>query len=530
MNIRHLLVIASLACSTTSSRAAEISWTVHNYVEFQSIVANGSGGISILVDAYDGVPPTNAGTTRLHVCGMQIRPASGMSVDYMNWRGAWFPGLGLPDEDDDSDGLSNDYERIFGLNPTDPSSARPIVMTVDPDTGFFSYNRRKSSLANLNFKVWASTDLEEWFEDNAATQLVESAANDIEVMGVEIDPALLAESKLFVQVRATPITGVDPEPSLVNVWGSGNTITVLFSEPMNPSSAANPANYTVTKVGVGALAITDATYPDYDYASLLANPAEPATSAFRTRADVKVWWRDGGNGALGGPISKGDLGPPYKGRDVGKIGPEFGFGQIIGNFYAAYDVLIIKCAWGGHDLAQNFRPPSAVAKRGGRVGSSFNAMIEYTREVLNNLGTQFPEWSGKGYEIVGFGWHQGYNDRISTAFSAEYKDNLPDFIDDVRKVFNKPDMPFVIGTTGMDIGAAEAPPYSGYSAVEKAQLWVAGVDQPAGVLSTDTRPFWRAPAQSPATSGQGFHWNHNAESLFLIGKSLGDDMVDLLDP
>ena len=68
-------------------------------------------------------------------------------------------------------------------------------------------------------------------------------SNDVEIMGVEIDPVLLSEPKLFVQVRATPITGVDPEPSLVNLWGSGNTITLLFSEPMNPSSASNPANY-----------------------------------------------------------------------------------------------------------------------------------------------------------------------------------------------------------------------------------------------------------------------------------------------
>lgn len=31
-------------------------------------------------------------------------------------------------------------------------------------------------------------------------------------------------------------------------------------------------------------------------------------------------------------------------------------------------------------------------------------------------------------------------------------------------------------------------------------------------------------------SGEGYHWNWNAESYFLIGKSLGDNMVDLLDP
>jgi|GEM_PF-514499 len=598
-----------------------------NYVVFQSIVSDGSGNISVVVDAYDGADgnsSTNDGDCRLHVSGMQIRPASGISVDYGAWRGSSYPGLGLPDEDDDNDGLSNDYERIFGLDPTDSASLSPYRSDFDPNTGDFSYSRRTKSLINMNYKVWYSTDIVAWFEDNAANQTPGLTADDVEVVGVRIDRLLLSKPKLFLQVRATPLSGVDPEPSLVNLLGSGNTITLLFSEPMDPSAAANPLNYTVTQDGVGTLSISGATlssdgtgatltlastlgiatgytvdiagvtsgtgqslgsgvsrqfttwdndptgikvfilagqsnmvgfgnvedgatgagtigslrylaanndnteYDYFDFTSLLVGPNDTA-SAFANRSDVKVWWRNGGNGNLGGPIGKGDLGPPYQGRDSGKIGPEFGFGQIIGNYYASDDVLIIKCAWGGRDLAEKFRGPSAVSKRGGQVGEFYSATINQTREVLNNLGTEFPEWSGRGYEIVGFAWHQGFNDRINPSFSAEYKDNLPDLIDDVREVFNKPNLPFVVASTGMETGPAEAAPYPGYSAVEKAQLWVAGVAKPANVLSTDTRPFARAAADSPVPNGsQGFHWNHNAESQFLIGKALGENMVGLL--
>ena len=598
-----------------------------NYVVFQSIVSNGSGNISIVVDAYDGIDGisgTGDGDCRLQVNALQIRPASGMSVDYTAWRNASYPGIGLPDADDDGDGLSNEYEHIFGLNPTSSASSSPYPTPLDPGTGYFTYSRRTQSMINMIYQVRYSTDLVQWFVDNAASQTPVSTSNNVEIMGVDIDPALLSQPKLFMQVRATPITQLNVEPSLVNLWGSGNTITLLFSEPMNSSSATNPHNYAVTQDGVGALSVTtatlnpgggsvtltlgsslglntgytvnldrvtsstgqslgsgvsrqfrtwdnnpngikvfilagqsnmvgygsvetgngsvagaigslrymavnDASYPDYNYASLLTNPSNTA-SPFRTRSDVKVWWRNGASGNLGGAISKGDLGPPYQGAQTDKIGPEFAFGHILGDHYAGAneDVLIIKCAWGGRDLAEKFRPPSAVAKRGGVVGTFYNAIIEQTREVLNNLDTQFPEWSGRGYEIVGFAWHQGYNDRLSTAFSAEYKDNLPDLISDVRNVFNKPNMPFAIATAGMAIGAAEAPPYTGYSAVEKAQLWVSGVAQPANVLSTDTRPFWRDAAVSPAS--QGHHWNWSAESYFLIGKSLGDHMVDLLTP
>ncbi|QTN32333.1 Ig-like domain-containing protein [Akkermansiaceae bacterium] len=594
-----------------------------NYVVFQSIVADGSGNISVLVDAYDGLDGVSGngdGDCRLYVNGIQIRPASGTSVDYAAWRETYYPELGLPDEDDDGDGFSNGYEHIFGLNPDDSSSTSPYPTSLDAGSGTFSYTRRNRALINMNYKVWYSTDLVQWSEDNAANQLPVSVTNGVETMAVRIDPSLLSETKLFVQVRATPITQLDVEPALVNLWGSGNTITLLFSEPMNASSASNSANYSVTQDGAGTLNVTNATlnpgggsvtltlgsslgtdtgytvgidrvtsttgqsigsgvsrqfrtwddnptgikvfilagqsnmvgfgetergngnvngaigslrylalnnasFPEYDYTSLLVNPANPS-SAFRTRDDVKIWYRDGGNGNLGGAVLKGDLGPPFKGRDSGKIGPEFAFGQVLGDYYASDGVLIIKCAWGGRDLAEKFRPPSAVAKRGGQVGDFYNAIIEYSRQVLNNLDTEFPEWSGKGYEIVGFAWHQGYNDRISTAFSAEYKDNLPDLIGDLRGLFNKPGAPFVIASTGMATGAAEPPPYAGYSAVEKAQLWVAGVPRPANVLSTDTRPFARSVADSP--TDQGFHWNQNGETYFRIGKALGDDMVDLL--
>ncbi len=588
-----------------------------NYVVFQSIVSNNLGNISVLADALDG-----PGNTRLHLSGLQIRPATGVSLDYAAWRNSQYPGLGLPDEDDDGDGLSNDYERIFGMNPASPASSSPYRGEFDRATGSLGYTRRVQSLINMNYKVWYSTDLANWFEDNAAIQSVESVSNDVEFMDVWIDPLLLSQPKLFVRLVATPITGVDTGPSLINLWGSGNSITLLFSEPMNPSSASNPANYQVLQTGGGTIAITgvtlssdggsvtltlasalgtdtgytvnldgvtsgtgqplgtgvvsrqfttwddnpngikvfilagqsnmvgygsvetgnggvagavgslrylavnDASYPDYNYASLLTTPGQPATSPFRTRSDVKVWWRDGGPN-LGGTVRKGDLGPPFKGADNSLNGPEFAFGHVMGDFYPTNNVLLVKTAWGGRSLVRDFRPPSAVAARGGRVGDFFSAIIDQTRDVLTNLDTEFPEWAGQGYQIVGFGWHQGFNDLIDATASAEYKDNLPDLIKDMRTVFGKPNLPFTIVSTGQN-PAVEMPPYTGYTPLEKAQLWAAGVPRPANVLSKDARPFWRDATVSP--SGEGYHWNWNAETYFLIGKSLGDNMVDLLTP
>jgi alpha-galactosidase len=276
------------------------------------------------------------------------------------------------------------------------------------------------------------------------------------------------------------------------------------------------------------LAVNDATYPEYNYASLLVDPGQPATSAWKTRSDVKVWWTNGASGNLDGPVSKGDLGPPFQGSNSAWFGPEYAFGQVIGDHYATDDVLIIKAAWGGHTLVGNFRPPSAVAARGGVVGASYHEIFNDAREVLLNLDNVFPEWAGKGYQIVGFAWHQGTSDKAPDGVAEEYKFNLSDLIGDVRAEFGKPDLPFVIASAGMQQeGLVEPFPYSGYTKVERAQLWVYPESpKPAGVLSEDTRGFHEAAANSPID--QSFHWNHNARSYFRVGLSLGNNMKTLL--
>ena len=149
------------------------------------------------------------------------------------------------------------------------------------------------------------------------------------------------------------------------------------------------------------------------------------------------------------------------------------------------------------------------------------------REVLFHLGKEFPEWEGRGYQIAGFGWHQGTSDKDPKKVAEEYKHNMPDFISSVRAEFGKPALPFVIATTGMgyDTGTS-SPPYENYHPVERAQLWVAGVEKPANVLTDDTRAYFEPPEKSPRN--QGFHWNGNARSYFRVGLGLGRNMVKLL--
>jgi alpha-galactosidase len=63
----------------------------------------------------------------------------------------------------------------------------------------------------------------------------------------------------------------------------------------------------------------------------------------------------------------------------------------------------------------------------------------------------------------------------------------------------------------------------------KAQAAVAEQSEFKGnVAFVGTKSFWREKEQSP--SGQGYHWNSNAETYYLIGESMGKAMIKLLPP
>jgi alpha-galactosidase len=200
------------------------------------------------------------------------------------------------------------------------------------------------------------------------------------------------------------------------------------------------------------------------------------------------------------------------------IGPELGFGFVIGDAYQE-PVLLIKLAWGGKSLAKDFRPPSA----GGEVGPYYKETVDRTRAVLKDLKKEFPEFGDRGYELAGFGWHQGWNDRINQAFVEEYEKNLAHFIRDIRKDLGVKGLPFVIAETGMG-GPEEKHPRA--LALMKAQAAVAEYEEFKGnVAFVSTKAFWRDKEVSP--SGQGYHWNTNAETYYLIGAAMGTAMKKL---
>lgn len=246
---------------------------------------------------------------------------------------------------------------------------------------------------------------------------------------------------------------------------------------------------------------------------------------WRTRDDVRISYLD-----QSGPLTVGF------GARKELIGPELGFGWVMGE---ALDepVLLIKCAWGGKSLAVDFRPPSAgkipysigekqdaeIASNPAIVGKYYRETVKLTKEALAKIKELVPGSDGR-YVIAGFGWHQGWNDRISDKFNGEYESNLSHFIRDFRTELGAPQMPFVIAETGMT-GPEEKHPRA--LSLMKAQAAVAERQEFQGnVAFVGTRSFWRPQDQSP--SGQGYHWNTNAETYYLIGEAMGEAMKRLL--
>jgi alpha-galactosidase len=211
----------------------------------------------------------------------------------------------------------------------------------------------------------------------------------------------------------------------------------------------------------------------------------------------------------------------------GTIGPELGFGYVMGTFHDE-QVLLIKTAQGNRSLAWDFRPPSSgkTNREGAEQfeGLEYRLMVKGVRETLGNIAKIVPGYQGHGYEIAGFGWFQGHKDAGST--KEEYEKHLVNLINDLRKEFNVPKMPAVVATVGFNGYRLDQGPWKG---VWAAQMAVGDPKQHpefAGtVASVDTRDFWREVEESPR--GQDYHYNRNAETYLLVGEAMGRAMVRL---
>lgn len=122
---------------------------------------------------------------------------------YDTWAAIYLPAdVSNPAGDNDNDGLANQQEFAYGLNPLSGSSVNPILVQLDKTTGQFSYQRRSDT--GLTYTVLKSTTLAAGSWSSASASQVAGAVdgNGNQTVVVTLPGAPLTEDKLFVRVSA----------------------------------------------------------------------------------------------------------------------------------------------------------------------------------------------------------------------------------------------------------------------------------------------------------------------------------------
>ena len=247
-------------------------------------------------------------------------------------------------------------------------------------------------------------------------------------------------------------------------------------------------------------------------------------------------------------------------------GPELAFGRVIGDAFED-PVLLIKTAWGGHSLFKNFRPPSAglpseqeleadlhkvqkkrpdatIEEIKAAYGESYRMMVAEVKRVLADKGGLFPQLAGLKSEITGFFWFQGFNDQFGDSAPRSYGANMKHFIEDVRRDFGAPAMPFVIagiGTFGAD-GRRQPKEGSGIAKVLEGQLAMNSEREFKGTVKAfETAPLydeeaakvfprWKEDAQEWRRVGSDRPYHYLGSGIWYsrIGTAAGEAMLELL--
>lgn len=149
----------------------------------------------------DGVYSSSDPSGRITGAGTLTVGGAPPATPYDTWAANFAPAdVSNPAGDNDGDGLVNQEEFAFGLNPLSGSSVNPITVSLNKGAGTFTYQRRTGS--GLTYKVWTSSNLSTWTIDAGAVLPTITPVGDNETVAFTLTGAPLTEPKLFVRVSA----------------------------------------------------------------------------------------------------------------------------------------------------------------------------------------------------------------------------------------------------------------------------------------------------------------------------------------
>ena len=242
-------------------------------------------------------------------------------------------------------------------------------------------------------------------------------------------------------------------------------------------------------------------------------------------------------------------GSRWLGVSGGRIGPELGFGHIVGNHYDD-PVLILKTSQGNRSLSWDFLPPGSERfEYGGKIyaayqesplswekgtvprpinwyaGKQYDDCFGAAHEVLDNFDRQFPHWKGRGFQIEGFAWWQGDKDRYNAGHAVQYEKNLVRLIDTLRREFEAPDAKFVVATLGQ---TAQDSAEGNEKLILNAQLAVDGNSGRYPRFKGNVATVYTHPLSQGGASNS--HYNGNAQTYMDVGLAMGKAMIELINP
>lgn len=228
------------------------------------------------------------------------------------------------------------------------------------------------------------------------------------------------------------------------------------------------------------------------------------------------------------------------------IGPELGFGHVMGNLLDE-PILIIKSCIGNRSLAWDILPPGSKRyevdgkiyagykdspaswekgtepeKINWYAGKQYDEDVGNAKKALDEIGKHYP--GATEYEIGGFVWWQGHKDQ-NPVHASRYEHNLVNLIKALRKDFNAPDAPFVLATIAFEGWRLEEPGKT----IAEAQLAIADPEKhpefKGKVKCIEARDLWRELEVSPKS--QNYHYHRNAGTYFDVGLALGQAMAEI---
>ena len=116
-----------------------------------------------------------------------------------------------------------------------------------------------------------------------------------------------------------------------------------------------------------------------------------------------------------------------QGELEGAFGPELGLAEHLSEAYPDQFFVIIKCAWGGTNLYEQWLSPSAR----GKTGSLYKQFVRFVNTSLDYL-----EEKNYDVSVEAMCWMQGESDSFLVESAKGYADNLNCFIEDIRDEFS----------------------------------------------------------------------------------------------